>query len=47
MARKVFFSFHYSRDVWRVAKVRNSNVISNYEKNPFYDKAEWEQIKRQ
>lgn len=47
MARKVFFSFHYSRDVWRVAQVRNSNVISNYEKNPFYDKAEWEQIKRQ
>jgi len=47
MARKVFFSFHYDRDAWRVAQVRNSNVISGYEKNPFYDKAGWESIKRQ
>ena len=28
MARKVFFSFHYERDAWRVAQVRNSNVIT-------------------
>jgi hypothetical protein len=47
MARKVFFSFHYDRDVWRVAKVRNSGVISNLEQPPFYDKADWESIKRQ
>jgi hypothetical protein len=46
MTRKVFFSFHYQRDVWRVAKVRNSNVVQNYDKNPFYDKAEWETLKR-
>lgn len=46
MARKVFFSFHYARDAWRVAQVRNSNVITNLEKSPFYDKAEWESIKR-
>lgn len=47
MARKVFFSFHYARDAWRVAQVRNCNVVkSNYEVNPFYDKAEWESIKR-
>ena len=46
MARKVFFSFHYGRDSWRVSQVRNSNVITNLEKSPFYDKAEWESIKR-
>ncbi len=47
MARKVFFSFHYNRDNWRVSIVRNSNVISSCDKNPFYDKAQWENIKRQ
>ena len=47
MARKLFFSFHYDRDVWRVSKVRNSNVIGNFDKTPFYDKADWEAIKRQ
>lgn len=46
MARKVFFSFHYDRDSWRVAQVRNSNVVRGYEKNPFYDKAQWETLKR-
>ncbi|MCK5476561.1 MAG: TIR domain-containing protein [Candidatus Aenigmarchaeota archaeon] len=44
--RKVFFSFHYERDYWRVSNVRNCNVISGYDKNPFYDKAGWEKIKR-
>ena len=46
MARKVFFSFHYDRDSWRVSQVRNSNVVSQYDKNPFYDKAKWEEIKK-
>jgi hypothetical protein len=46
MARKVFFSFHFERDAWRVAQVRNCNVVSGYDKNPFYDKAQWEQIKK-
>lgn len=46
MARKVFFSFHYARDHWRAGQVRNSNVISNYEQNPFYDSADWETIKK-
>lgn len=45
MARKVFFSFDFGRDNWRVAKVRNSAVISSLDKTPFYDKAEWEKIK--
>jgi hypothetical protein len=47
MARKVFFSFHYTRDTWRVSIVRNSAAIGNYEKSPFYDKADWEKIKQQ
>lgn len=47
MARKVFFSFHFSRDAWRVSQVRNSNVISGYDKSPFYDKATWQSIERQ
>jgi hypothetical protein len=46
VARKVFFSFHFDRDAWRVAQVRNSNVVSGYEQNPFYDKAGWEAIKK-
>ena len=46
MARHVFFSFHYDRDHWRVSIVRNSQVISKYDKSPFYDKADWEKIKR-
>jgi hypothetical protein len=47
MARRVFFSFHYQRDVLRVAQVRNSWVVrSGNESQPFLDKAEWESIKR-
>lgn len=48
MARRVFFSFHFERDAWRVSQVRNSNVIqSKYDKNTFLDAADWEGIKRQ
>lgn len=46
MARKVFFSFHFDRDAWRVGQVRNCNVVSGYDKNPFLDKADWEAVKR-
>lgn len=47
MARKVFFSFHFKRDSRRVAQVRSSNIIGNYDKPPFLDAAEWEKIERQ
>jgi hypothetical protein len=47
MARKVFFSFHFERDAWRVGIVRNSAVISSLDKPPYYDKADWEALKRQ
>lgn len=46
MARKIFFSFHYDRDVHRVVQVRNSWVVrAKGEAPPFYDKAEFEQVK--
>jgi hypothetical protein len=47
MARKVFFSFHYDRDVWRVNQVRNSQtILSKYQESQFLDAADWEKIKR-
>jgi hypothetical protein len=47
MARKVFFSFHYDRDVRRVVQVRNSWVVRpDGEAQPFYDKAEFEEAEK-
>ncbi len=47
MARRVFFSFHYDRDVRRVVQVRNSWVIrTEGEAQPFLDRADWEAVKR-
>ncbi|WP_018259670.1 TIR domain-containing protein [Methylobacterium sp. WSM2598] len=47
MARRVFFSFHYDRDVRRIVQVRNSWVVRpGGEAQPFYDKAEFEEAKR-
>lgn len=48
MARRVFFSFYYDRDIRRVVQVRNSWVVrSKGETQPFLDAADWESIKRQ
>lgn len=45
--RRVFFSFHYARDVRRVVQVRNSWVMRpGDEAQPFYDKAQFEQAKK-
>ena len=47
MARKIFFSFHYQRDAWRVSIVRNSNVVkSNYDRTTYLDHADWQSIER-
>ena len=46
MARKIFFSFHYERDVWRAGQVRNCNVISSVDQYGFIDAADWESIKK-
>jgi len=48
MARRVFFSFHYERDYWRVNVVRNSWVTKpNSEVAGFIDAADFEKIQRQ
>ena len=47
MARKVFFSFHYERDIWRASQIRNSWVTKpNREYAGFWDAASWEAVKR-
>lgn len=47
MARKVFFSFHYERDVRRIVQIRNSWVVRpGDDAQPFYDKAEFEEAKK-
>jgi len=48
MARRVFFSFHYERDIWRAGIVRNSWVTKpGREAAGFLDDAEREKLKRQ
>jgi hypothetical protein len=48
MARRVFFSFHYSADIWRVSQIRYSWVVQGSQETAgFWDAAEWEQVKRQ
>jgi hypothetical protein len=48
VVRKVFFSFHYERDVRRIVQVRNSWVVrAKGDAQPFYDKAEFEKVKKQ
>jgi hypothetical protein len=48
MARRVFFGFHYERDVWRASQVRNSWVTKpNREYAGFIDAASWEAVKKQ
>lgn len=47
MARKVYFSFHYRRDVRRIVQVRNAWVVrAKGEAQPFYDAAEFEEAKQ-
>lgn len=47
MARKVFFSFHYD-DILLVSQIRNSwRLRTGADTQPFYDRAEWEKVKRQ
>lgn len=46
MARRVFFSFHYERDIWRANVVRNSWVTQDREAAGFWDAGLWERAKR-
>ena len=46
MARKVFFSFHYQRDIFRVNVVRNSWLTRGGQAQTFFDRSLWEQVQR-
>jgi len=46
MARRVFFSFHYQRDVWRANIVRNSGVVIGSAAAGFQDASLWEEAKK-
>ncbi len=41
--RKVFFSFHYENDNWRVQQIKNMGII---EGQKICNSNEWEQVKR-
>lgn len=47
MARRVFFSFHYQRDLWRVNVVRNSGLVEGVAAAGFHDASLWEKTKRE
>lgn len=47
MARRVFFSFHYERDIWRANVVRNSWVTQDREAAGFWDASLWEEAKKE
>jgi MTH538 TIR-like domain (DUF1863) len=46
MARRVFFSFHFEKDIWRANQVRNSNVVAGADIAGFFDHSEYEDAKR-
>jgi hypothetical protein len=46
MARGVFFSFHYERDISRACVVRNSWVTKGEAEGRFIDASLWEEAKR-
>lgn len=47
MARSVFFSFHYQRDIWRVNVVRNHFLtLRGYNLAGYWDHSLWEEVKR-
>ena len=46
MTRRVFFSFHYERDIWRANVVRNSWVTQDREAAGFWDASLWEEAKK-
>jgi hypothetical protein len=46
MARRVFFSFHYTGDIWRANQVRNSNVVAGADTAGFFDHSEYEEAKK-
>lgn len=46
MARRVFFSFHYQRDIWRVNQIRSIPNITGCAAAGFQDGSIWEEAKK-
>lgn len=47
LARRVFFSFHFQRDIFRVNTVRNSDVTKKgIEQSGYWDHSLWEETKK-
>jgi len=46
MARRVFFSFHFDKDIWRANQVRNCNVVAGSDTAGFFDHSEYEEAKK-
>lgn len=46
MGKRIFFSFHYERDIWRANVVRNSWVTQDREEAGFWDASLWEEAKK-
>jgi hypothetical protein len=47
MTRRVFFSFHYQRDIWRVNPIRNLPEVIGTSAAGFQDASLWEKAKIQ
>lgn len=46
MARRVFFSFHYQRDIWRINQIRSIPNITGCAAAGFQDASLWEEAKK-
>ena len=46
MARRVFFSFHYQIDIWRVNQIRNIPNVTGCSAAGFQDASLWEEAKK-
>lgn len=44
--RRVFFSFHYQRDIWRVNQIRNAGVVDASAAAGWSDASLWEEAKK-
>ena len=46
MARRVFFSFHYQRDIWRINQIRSIPNITGCAAAGFQDSSLWETARK-
>ena len=46
MARRVFYSFHYQRDIWRINQIRSIPNITGCSAAGFQDASLWEEAKK-